>query len=56
MKQNLLTFVAIFPVVGLCVVAFAILENHFWAGLGLLVVAAILATCMYLRIGKKVGL
>lgn len=52
MKRSLLTFSALLPVVGLCVVAFAILAKHFWAGLGLLIIAAILASCMYLKMNK----
>lgn len=52
MKRSLLTFSALLPVVGLCVVAFAILNKHFWVGIGLLVIAAILVSCMYLKMNK----
>lgn len=52
MKRSLLTFSALLPVVGLCVVAFAILNKHFWAGIGLLVVAAAVVSFMYLKMNK----
>lgn len=54
--RSLLTFSALLHVVWLCVVAFAILNKHFWAGLGLLIIAAILASCMYLWIKKRAEL
>lgn len=36
----------------LFVVAFAILNKHFWVGIGLLVVAAVVVSCMYLKMNK----
>lgn len=55
MKSLVRTFSALIPVVGLCVVAFAILNKHFLAGLGLLIVAAVSASFMYLGMSKKVA-
>ena len=52
MKQYLRISGALLAAVGLCVVAFAILNKHFLVGIGLLVIAAILASCMYLKMNK----
>jgi len=52
MKQYLRIFGALLAVIWLCVVAFAILAKHFLVGIGLLVIAAILVSCMYLKMNK----
>jgi len=54
MKQYLRIFGALLAAVGLCVVAFAILNKHFWVGIGLLVVALILVVFVYVRISKQI--